>query len=455
MKLWSGRFVESTDVLADKFNASLPFDKRLYRQDIQGSIAHSTMLCKCGILNKAECKSICDTLKTIENEIESSALEICDAEDIHSFIEGELTKRIGDTGKKLHTARSRNDQVATDLRLYMRESNDHICELLKKLCITMCDIAISHVDTLMPAYTHMQKAQPSTLAHHFMAYAQMFKRDYERFVQCRARINVMPLGSCACVATSFPIDREYTAKLLGFDAVTENSIDAVSDRDFVIEFLSNCAIVAMHLSRFNEELIYWSGEEFGFVTLPDAFSTGSSIMPQKKNPDMCELIRGKSGRVYGDLMAALTMMKGLPLAYNKDLQEDKEVVFDADDTITMCLTLFNEMIKKFTFNVDAMANAAGGGYSAATDCADYLSKHGVPFRDAHKITGAVVRYCVDSKKTLDELTLSEWQVFSPVFEKDIMQVVDTKNIVAARKIVGGCERNTELQSIEKLKAYFS
>lgn len=449
MKLWSGRFTSPISKLADEFNTSLPFDKRLYRCDITASIAHCTMLGKCSIISQDEAKAICDGLSSILDDIDNKKLIIEDAEDIHTFVENELVNRIGLVGKKLHTARSRNDQVATDTRLFLRDGIDFIVNLLKQLCLTLNDLATNHIDTLMPVYTHMQKAQPSTLAHHLLAYEQMFERDIYRLIDCRKRVNILPLGCCACASTSFPIDRNYTAELLKFDGVCNNSIDGVSDRDFVVEFLSDASLIMAHLSRFNEELVYWSGEEFGFITLPDSFSTGSSIMPQKKNPDMCELLRGKSGRVFGDLVAMLTVLKGLPLAYNKDMQEDKEPLFDALDTVTISLRLFNEMLKSLVFNINKMEEGSFGGFTAATDCADFLAKNGIPFRDAHSIIGKMVLYCIENNKRLDELSLKEFNKFSPVFDKSILETVKPKNIIASRIAYGGCSKDTELAAINK------
>lgn len=451
MKMWSGRFASSLNEQADLFNRSLPVDKRLYKHDIMGSIAHATMLGECGIIPKNEAESICHTLSDIFYDIKNGKLKIADAEDIHMFVEEELTKRLGQTGKKLHTGRSRNDQVALDIRLYMRDAISEITELLKEVIATLCDISENHTETYMPAYTHMQKAQPTTLAHHLGAYCEMFLRDAERLLDCRKRVNVMPLGSGACTTTSYPINRNRVAQLLEFPKITQNSLDGVSDRDFAIEFAACCSILAMHLSRFNEELIYWATDEFGFVTLSDEFSTGSSIMPQKKNPDMNELIRGKTGRVYGDLISLLTVMKGLPLAYNKDMQEDKEAVFDCEDTVKMCLAIFNALLPSLKFNTDVMGKGAGGGYTAATDCADYLVKKGVPFRDAHKIVGRLVRYCCENGKTLDALDIDEYKSFSEIFEKDILKTVCIPDLVAARKAVGGPSKKAVENRIAKIR----
>lgn len=453
MKMWSGRFSSALNEQADLFNSSLDTDKRMYKHDVMGSIAHATMLGECNIIPQKDAELICDTLSAIYHDIENGKLTIQNAEDIHMFIEEELTKRIGSVGKKLHTGRSRNDQVALDIRLYMRDVIDRIVLLLRDLITTTCKIASQHTETYMPAYTHMQKAQPTTLAHHLAAYCEMFLRDADRLKDCRKRINVMPLGSGACTSTTYPINRARVAELLDFSAVTQNSLDGVSDRDFAIEFTSACSILMMHLSRINEEIIYWASDEFKFVTLSDEFSTGSSIMPQKKNPDMNELIRGKSGRVFGDLITLLTVMKGLPLAYNKDMQEDKEAIFDCEDTVIACLTIFNALLPSLKFNTDIMNNGASGGYTAATDCADYLVKKGIPFRDAHKIIGELVKYCVDNNKTLDSLTLEEYKKFSNDFDSDILDCVKISDIVQARKAVGGPNKQTvenELKNILKL-----
>ena len=451
MKMWSGRFSASLHEQADAFNRSLPVDKRLYKHDIMGSIAHATMLGECGIIPKDEADSICATLSDIFYDIKNAKLRVADAEDIHMFIEEELTKRLGQVGKKLHTGRSRNDQVALDIRLYLRDAVTDIIILLRKAVETLCDTAAAHTQTYMPAYTHMQKAQPTTLAHHLTAYCEMFLRDIERLEDCRKRINVLPLGSGACTTTSYPIRRARVAELLEFPAVSQNSLDAVSDRDFAIEFVSDCSIVMMHLSRLNEELIYWATDEFGFVSLSDEFSTGSSIMPQKKNPDMSELIRGKTGRVYGDLTALLTVMKGLPLAYNKDLQEDKEPVFDCEDTVKACLRIFTAMLPSLTFHADVMARGAAGGYTAATDCADYLVKKGLPFRDAHKAVGQLVRYCCESHKTLDALEIEEYKQFSELFEADILKTVRIPDMIAARNHTGGPAQKTVERRIAKIR----
>lgn len=451
MKLWSGRFQAELDTLAEKFNDSLPFDSAMYREDIAGSVAHCTMLGKCGIIPKADADRIALELNKIRQDIDDGKLEIADAEDIHSFVENTLVSRIGDVGKKLHTARSRNDQVATDLKLYLRARIDETLELLRALVTALTDIADREKKTLMPAYTHMQKAQPSTLGHYLCAYAEMFLRDASRLGDCRKRLNTLPLGSGACASTPFPIDREYTAQLLGFDGVAQNSLDGVSDRDFCLEYLSCASIIMVHLSRINEEFVYFSGEEFGFIKLPDEFSTGSSIMPQKKNPDVNELLRGKSGRVFGDMTAMFTVMKGLPLAYNKDMQEDKECVFDADNTVRTSLSVFTAMLKATEFDRSAMKNAAEGGFSCATECADYLAAKGVPFRSAHEIIGKIVLYCVENGKTLQSMSVEEYKSFSPLFDADIKTAVKAETAVARRKTLGGSNEDELARQISLLK----
>ena len=452
MKLWSGRFTAELDKIAEKFNDSLAFDREMYAEDIAGSIAHCKMLGKSGIIPQNDAERICEALVDIKEDIDSGKLEATGAEDIHSFVENALVSRIGDVGKKLHTARSRNDQVATDTRLFVRERTDEVVALLKELISALADLASRAKDTVMPAYTHMQKAQPTTLGHYLCAYADMFLRDAKRFIDCRKRVNVLPLGSGACAGTTFPIDRQYVAELLGFDGVTENSLDGVSDRDFVIEYLSCAAQVMLHLSRINEEFVYWSGEEFGFITLPDEYSTGSSIMPQKKNPDVNELLRGKCGRVVGNLITVITVMKGLPLAYNKDMQEDKEPLFDAAKTLDISLRVFIGFLQKVTFNRDSLNYAAAGGYSCATECADYLASRGIPFRTAHEITGKIVLYCVQNGKALQELTLDEFKSFSPAFEKDISDAVLPSSAVARRTVIGGCAPNEVARQIRSLRA---
>jgi len=427
MKLWKGRFSKEANSSADAFNASIEVDQRLYRQDIKGSIAHAAMLAKQGIIKEEEAEAIRRSLLKILDEIEEGKIEFTiEREDIHMNIESILTERIGIAGKRLHTARSRNDQVATDLRLYQKEEINKVLSLLARLCKTLSDLSAKHHETVMPGYTHLQRAQPVTLGKHLAAYIQMFSRDIERFADCLKRTDAMPLGSGALAGTTYPIDRKFTAEQLGFARICENTMDAVSDRDFAIEFASCCSIAMMHLSRFCEELILWSSTEFAFVEMDDAYSTGSSIMPQKKNPDMVELIRGKTGRVYGDLMALLTLMKGLPLAYNKDMQEDKPALFDAGDTLTDCLSIFIEVIATMEVKKETMEKAAASGYMNATDAADYLVKKGLPFRDCHEIIGKMVLYCIQENKAIDDMSLSEFQGFSVLFEDDIFDAIDVK-----------------------------
>jgi len=438
MKLWGGRFQKATDKLVDDFNSSIRFDARMYKQDILGSIAHATMLGKQGIIKKEDADLIVKTLGEILTDIENGKVEfLIDAEDIHMNIETILTERLGDVGKRLHTGRSRNDQVALDLRMYLRDETDALLAMLKETLFALLSIAEAHTDTIMPGYTHLQKAQPVTFAHHVMAYFSMFRRDFERLTDARSRINVLPLGSGALAGTTYPLDREFVAEQLGFDAVCTNSLDGVSDRDFALEFLSCLSILMMHLSRFSEELVLWSSHEFSFVEMDDSYSTGSSIMPQKKNPDVAELIRGKTGRVYGSQMALLTTMKGLPLAYNKDMQEDKEAVFDALDTVKMCLPVFTKMLSTMRVNKERMNEGAKGGFTNATDIADYLVKKGVPFRSSHEIVGKMVARAVETKRDLDEFTLSEMQEFSPLIESDIYHAIDIVTCVEKRNIIGG------------------
>lgn len=451
MKLWSGRFQADLDNLAERFNDSLPFDGVMYAQDIRGSIAHATMLGECGIIPERDARAIASALEGIRRDIDDGKLALEDAEDIHSFVENELVRRIGDVGKKLHTARSRNDQVATDLRLYLRDGIDKSIVLLRSLVTVLTDKAEEYIDAPMPAYTHMQKAQPTTLGHWFCAYANMFLRDMHRLEDCRTRLNVLPLGSGAAVATTFPINRKRVAELLEFDGVSENSLDGVSDRDFCLEYLSCAAIIMTHLSRINEEFVYYSGEEFGFIKLPDEFSTGSSIMPQKKNPDVNELLRGKSGRVLGDLVGMFTVMKGLPLAYNKDMQEDKERVFDADDTVRISLAVFAKMLAVTEFDRDRMKAAAAGGFSCATECADYLANKGAPFRAAHEIVGKIVLYCVNNKKTLQTMSLDEYKAFSPLFDADVENAVMPETAISRRTVIGGCEKTELMRQISALR----
>ena len=449
MKLWGGRFQKQTDALVDDFNSSIRFDARMYQQDIKGSMAHAKMLGKQGIIPKADSDLIVKTLGEILTDIENGKVEfLVDAEDIHMNIETILTQRIGDAGKKLHTGRSRNDQVALDLRMYLRDETDAISAMLDSTMNTLLDLAKQHTDTVMPGYTHLQKAQPVTFAHHMMAYFQMLLRDKERLADCRKRMNIMPLGSGALAATTYPLDREFVAKELGFDGVTKNSLDGVSDRDFAIEFLSSLSTIMMHLSRACEELVLWSSHEFSFVEMDDGYSTGSSIMPQKKNPDVAELIRGKTGRVYGHLMALLTTMKGLPLAYNKDMQEDKEAVFDALDTVKLCLPVFTKMLATMTVKKDVLKKGAKGGFTNATDIADYLVKKGIPFRTCHEIVGKMVAKAVETRRDLDEFTLSEFKEFSDLIEEDIYTAIDVTNCVKERNIIGGPAKSQVLLEIE-------
>ena len=437
MKLWGGRFTKETNQLVHNFNASISFDQRFYKQDIEGSIAHVTMLAKQNILTETEKEDIIAGLSGILNDIHTGALEIDETcEDIHSFVEATLIERIGDTGKKLHTGRSRNDQVALDMRLYTREEVLETDKLLKELLTQLLTLMEQHTETWMPGFTHLQKAQPVTLAHHLGAYFEMFKRDRSRLQDIHARMNYCPLGSGALAGTTYPLDRAYTASLLGFDGPTFNSMDSVSDRDYLIEYLNALSMIMMHLSRFCEEIIIWNTNEYRFVEIDDSYSTGSSIMPQKKNPDIAELIRGKTGRVYGALMSLLTTMKGLPLAYNKDMQEDKELAFDAMDTVKGCLALFTGMISTMKFNKEVMENSAKNGFTNATDAADYLVNNGVPFRDAHGIIGQLVLLCIEKDISLDELSLEEYQKISPVFKEDIYEVISMKHCVEQRNTIG-------------------
>ena len=454
MKLWAGRFEGETDKAADSFNSSLSFDKRLYACDIEGSKAHCTMLGNCAIIPNDEAKLIVKTLDEIRADIDDGKLVIENAEDIHSFVENELVSRIGSVGKKLHTGRSRNDQVALDTRLYLRDATKEVISLLKALISRLADISANNLETVMPAFTHLQKAQPTTLAHHFMAYAEMFARDCKRYAEAHERINVMPLGSGACTSTAYSIDRKAVADYLGFPAITANSMDAVSDRDFVIDFLSASAITMMHLSRFSEEIIIWSSDEYKYVELSDKYSTGSSIMPQKKNPDMNELLRGKTGRVYGDLMNMLTVMKGIPLAYDKDMQEDKECVFDAYDTVKACLEIFTALLGDMKINKDTLRKSTDGGFTSATECADYLAKRGVPFRDAHSIIGQLVIYCIKNGKTLQTLTLDEYNKFGD-FDEEIYDAIKAENAIALRKAPGGPSPSAMKEEISAMRAYLS
>ena len=453
-QLWGGRFTKQTDKLVYNFNASISFDQKFYKQDIEGSIAHVRMLGKQGILTGEEMQAIVACLKEILADVEAGRLVITDEyEDIHSFVEANLIDRLGDTGKKLHTGRSRNDQVALDMRLYTREELLHVDALLKELLGTILHIMEQNTETIMPGFTHLQKAQPITLAHHMGAYFEMFKRDRLRLHDIYERMNYCPLGSGALAGTTYPLNRAYTAELLGFDGPTLNSMDSVSDRDYVIELLSALSTIMMHLSRFSEEIIIWNTNEYQFVDIDDAYSTGSSIMPQKKNPDIAELVRGKTGRVYAALMSMLTTMKGIPLAYNKDMQEDKELTFDAIDTVKGCLALFNGMVSTMHFKKDRMENSAKNGFTNATDAADYLVGKGVPFRDAHGIVGRLVLYCIDKGISLDDMKLEEYKAISPVFEDDIYDAISMKNCVERRNTIGAPGADAMLAVIEQNKKY--
>lgn len=453
-QLWGGRFTKETDQLVYNFNASITFDRKFYRQDIEGSIAHVKMLGRQGILTGQETEDIIRTLKQIREDVESGKLEITsEYEDIHSFVEANLIERLGDTGKKLHTGRSRNDQVALDMRLYTREELLATDTLLKELLTTILNLMEAHTETIMPGFTHLQKAQPITLAHHLGAYFEMFKRDRLRLHDIYERMNYCPLGSGALAGTTYPLDREYTAELLGFYGPTLNSMDGVSDRDYLLEFLSACATIMMHLSRFSEEIIIWNSNEYQFVEIDDAYSTGSSIMPQKKNPDIAELVRGKTGRVYGALMSLLTTMKGLPLAYNKDMQEDKELSFDAMDTVKGCIALFNGMLATMRFQTENMRRSASRGFTNATDAADYLVNHGVPFRDAHGIVGRIVLYCLEKNIAIKDMSLAELQAISPVFEEDIYDAISMETCVNKRLTVGAPGKAAMEQVISLEKKY--
>ncbi len=455
MKLWGGRFTKSTDTFTDHFHSSISFDQRLYQEDILGSIAHADMLGRQGIIPKEDALLIQKALQEILEDIAQGNIEFDEkAEDIHMNIETILISRIGDVGKRLHTGRSRNDQVALDIRMYVKKEITGLCSLLKELLLTLNHIAGENTDTILPGYTHLQRAQPVTFAHHLLAYVEMFKRDYDRLKDTYKRTDSMPLGSGALAGTTYPLDREYVAEKLGFSSITLNSMDGVSDRDFCIELLSALSILMMHLSRFCEEIILWSSHEFHFVELDDGYSTGSSIMPQKKNPDMAELIRGKTGRVYGSLMSLLTTMKGLPLAYNKDMQEDKEAVFDTIDTVKMCLPVFTAMIKTMTVQKQAMYQAAKGGFTNATDAADWLVKKGVPFRDAHAIIGQLVLYCINHNTNLDDLSLEEYQAVSPVFDKTVYDAITVEKCVQARNVPGGPSKEYIQKCIEKNEKAF-
>lgn len=456
MKLWGGRFTKETNQLVHNFNASLSFDQKFYQEDIEGSIAHVTMLAEQGIISKEDKDGIITGLKGIREDIDNGTLEFDGThEDIHSFVEAHLIERIGEAGKRLHTGRSRNDQVALDMKLYTRKEMQEMNELLKNLLNSLLSIMKENTDTIMPGFTHLQKAQPITLAHHMGAYFEMFKRDRSRIADGLARMNYCPLGSGALAGTTYPLNRERTAQLLGFTGPTLNSMDSVSDRDYLIEFLNDMSIIMMHLSRFCEEIITWNTNEYQFVEIDDSYSTGSSIMPQKKNPDIAELVRGKTGRVYGALMSLLTTMKSLPLAYNKDMQEDKEFVFDAIDTTKGCIVLFNGMLDTMSFCKDNMRASAEGGFTNATDAADYLVNHGVPFRDAHGIIGQLVLYCIDKNISLGEMTLEEYKAISPVFEEDIFDAISMETCVEKRNTIGAPGPQAMKEVIAACEEYLS
>ena len=451
-KMWAGRTSGSTDKIADDFNSSIAFDSRMYKQDIEGSMAHAMMLGAKGIISQPEAELLVDALGSIMNDIDTGKLSFDPAcEDIHMFVEQVLTERIGDTGKKLHTARSRNDQVALDLRMYLRDEAKQTVSLTKALAAALCGKAEEHTDTIMPGYTHLQRAQPISFGHHLMAYAMMLLRDIDRINDAAARMNVSPIGCCALAGTTYDTDRRMEARQLGFDDIALNSLDGVSDRDFCLEYLSCCSILMMHLSRLSEELILWSSWEFKFVELSDAYTTGSSIMPQKKNPDMAELVRGKTGRVYGDLMGLLATLKGLPLAYNKDMQEDKEGVFDAADTVKMCLKVMTPMIETMYVCTDNMKSAAQKGFINATDLADYLVKKGLPFRSAYKISGQIVAKCIAEGKVLENLSIGEYKGFSELFDDDLYAAIDLNNCVEKRISEGGTSKKSVQQQIAYVK----
>lgn len=453
-QLWGGRFTKETDQLVYDFNASITFDRRMYEEDIEGSLAHVKMLARQGILTEKEKEEIVAGLKGILEDVKAGRLEISEQyEDIHSFVEATLTERIGEPGKKLHTGRSRNDQVALDMKLYVRKETKQLDALLKEMLEALLSIMEEHVDTYMPGFTHLQKAQPITLAHHMGAYFEMFRRDHERLGDILKRMNTCPLGSGALAGTTYPLDRQYTAELLGFEGPTLNSMDGVSDRDYLLELLSALSITMMHLSRFSEEVIIWNSNEYQFVEIDDSYSTGSSIMPQKKNPDIAELVRGKTGRVYGALQALLVSMKGIPLAYNKDMQEDKEWAFDAIDTVQHCLALFTGMLKTMRFKKDRMENSAKHGFTNATDAADYLVNHGVAFRDAHGIVGRLVLLCIEKGIALDELPLEEYQKISPAFQEDIYEAISLGTCVNKRVTTGAPGRDAMLKTLELYHKY--
>lgn len=456
MKLWGGRFTKGTDKVVEDFHSSISFDQRLYKQDIRGSIAHARMLGRQGIISPDEADTIARGLERILEDAEAGRVEFeIGAEDIHMNIEKLLTERVGDVGRKLHTARSRNDQVALDVRMYLKEEIRETKGLLAKLLATIVGLAEVHTETVMPGYTHLQRAQPITFGHHLMAYFQMFRRDVERLGDCYKRTDIMPLGSGALAGTTFPLDRASVAADLGFAGITQNSLDGVADRDFAIEYCAAAAIIMMHLSRFCEEIILWSSTEFQFVELDDAFATGSSIMPQKKNPDVAELVRGKTGRVYGDLMTLLTVMKSLPLAYNKDMQEDKEALFDAIDTVKGCLLVFEPMIRTMRVRAENMAKAARGGFTNATEVADYLAKKGIPFRQAHEIVGKLVLDCIGKGKSLEELALREFKEAAPIIEDDIYEAINIEKCVAARNVTGGPAPAVAAESVRLAKEWLA
>ena len=451
--MWAGRFSKEVDEKVNDFNSSISFDARMYRHDIRGSMAHAQMLGEQGIIEKHESEKIIEGLKGILADLDSGALHFDpNAEDIHMFVEQVLTERLGDTGKRLHTARSRNDQVALDIKFYLKDECDGISKLTYELIETLIATAQEHDDTVMPGYTHLQRAQPVTFAHHIMAYAQMLTRDLGRLADTKKRMDRMPLGSCALAGTTYPLNRKRTAELLGFEDITYNSLDGVSDRDYCIELASAVSILMMHLSRFSEEIVMWCSWEFKFIELDDAYSTGSSIMPQKKNPDITELIRGKTGRVYGDLMTLLSMMKNLPLAYNKDMQEDKEAIFDAIDTVKLCLSTFIPMFRTMTVLKDNMRKAAAKGFINATDCADYLVKKGMPFRDAYKITGTLVARCIELDTTLEDLDIKEYRKLTDVFDEDVYKAINLETCVMQRNVDGGPAPEAVARQIEQLKA---
>ena len=453
-KMWEGRFSKALDQQADDFNSSIHFDSRMFRQDIQGSMAHAAMLAARGIISEADADAIIPELENILQDIENGTLPIdMTAEDIHMFVEAELTKRLGDVGKRLHTARSRNDQVAVDIRLYLREEAQGIVEMLKTLLEAILYQAKQHTTTIMPGYTHLQRAQPITFAHHLLAYGMMFTRDIGRIEDAVKRMNVNPLGSCALAGTTYDTDRYMTAEKLGFDGITLNSIDGVSDRDFCVELLSAFATVMMHLSRFSEEIILWASWEFKFIELDDSYTTGSSIMPQKKNPDIAELVRGKTGRVYGDLMAMLTVLKGIPLAYNKDMQEDKESIFDAIDTVKQCLTVFPPMLKTLKALPDNMLAAAQKGFINATDLADYLTKKGLPFRTAYKLVGQIVAYCIEKNTVLEDMDIAEYQSFHALFENDVFEAISLRRCVESRISAGGTTQASAQEQIKYIENF--